>query len=438
VTLHSVRATVARATAGLALLLAALLLLGTAPAHAQAGVIAGIVPDVPSQATGTPGTAGTAGTAGTTSTQVRPRISTAEDRLPYGGGRVLHTNRTHVIFWQPTGSTLAYDPGYQPLVDAFLTDVAADSHKTTNVYSLSGQYTDSTGRAAYDSTYGGSVTATDPLPASGCTEPAMTGPGWTVCLTDAQLEAEIEHVIAANNLPITPHDIYFLVTPNGLGSCTDAGSSSCALGGSVNGYCGYHSETDSGVLYAIIPFNAVPNHCQSNNPRPNSSTADPSISTLSHEQNETITDPDGDAWIDARGNEEADICLTNFGRNLSSAGGALSSAWNQSINGGHFFLQEEWSNADNDCEARAKPDRLSFDSFSLRGAAGMVSFTAHGSDPQGRLVSFQWFFGDGRGGFGRQPSHRFKTPGSYRVVLRSTDSWGNWAYARQTIRLKAG
>jgi hypothetical protein len=427
VTVRSNRGTVALATAALGLLVAALLLLGAAPAHAQARHIAGIVPDVPT---------GAADIA--TGSHLHARMATAQGRLPYGGGRVLHSNRTHVIFWEPVGSGLAYDPGYESLVETFLTDVAADSHKTTNVYSLSGQYTDRTGRAAYDSDYGGSVVATDALPANGCTEPAMTGPGWTVCLTDAQLEIEIEHVIAQNNLPTTSHDIYFLVTPNGFGSCTDAGSASCALGGSVSGYCGYHSETDSGALYAIIPYNAVPNHCQSNNPRPNSSTADPSISTLSHEQNETITDPDGDAWIDSRGNEEADICLTNFGRSLSTAGGALSNAWNESINGGHFFLQEEWSNANGACEARAKPDLLSFDSIGLPGAGRVVSFTAHGAAPQGRIVSFEWFFGDGRAGFGRHPSHSFKTPGTYRVVLRSTDSWGNWAFARSTVRVKAG
>ena len=78
------------------------------------------------------------------------------------------------------------------------------------------------------------------------------------------------------------------------------GSSSCALGGSATGYCGYHSETANGILYAVIPYNAVPGHCQSSNPRPNASTADPTISTISHEHNETVTDPDGNAWIDAR------------------------------------------------------------------------------------------------------------------------------------------
>ena len=186
---------------------------------------------------------------------------------------------------------------------------------------------------------------------------AADGAGWTVCLTDGQLETELERVIAADHLPTTSRDIYFIITPAGFGSCTDASSSSCALGGSMTGYCGYHSETAGGVLYAVIPYNAVPGHCQSSNPRPNSSTADPTISTISHEQNETVTDPDGNAWVDAEGDEEADLCLTNFGPSLSGSG---QTAWNENIHGGHFFLQEEWSNADSACEPRAKPDSVSF------------------------------------------------------------------------------
>jgi hypothetical protein len=279
------------------------------------------------------------------------------------------------------------------------------------------------------------VLATDPMPDNGCTEPPMTGPGWTVCLTDQQLEIEIAHVIAQNSLPTARRDVYFLVTPAGLGSCTDASSSSCALGGSVNGYCGYHSETDNGILYAVIPYNAVPSHCQSDNPRPNASTADPTISTISHEHNEMVTDPDGDAWIDARGDEDGDLCLTDFGPALSGMGGDLHTAWNESIHGGHFFLQEEWSNADHACEPRAKPDLLSFDSGRLPGRGRSLSFTAHGTDPQGRMLAFQWFFGDGRAGFGRRVAHSFKAPGTFRVKLRSTDSWGNWAFAGRMVRV---
>jgi len=403
-----------RRVAAAALVAAALALLAVLPATSQAKTIS-VTPDIPTGARAPVSHVG--------------GIAKAPG-LPYNGGRVLHSNRTHPIFWEPAGSGLTYDPRYESLIQTFLIDVAADSHKTTNTFSLAGQYRDSKGPAAYDSTYGGAVLDTDPLPASGCTEPPATGPGWAVCLTDAQLEAEIEHLVAAENLPMTNHDVYLMVTPNGFGSCTDAGSSSCALGGSAGGYCGYHSETPNGILYAVIPFNAVTGHCQSNDPRPNSSTADPTISTISHELNETVTDPEGDAWIDAEGNEAADLCLTAFGPALGGVGGT---AWNQSIHGGHFFLQELWSNAGGGCEQRAKPDSLSFRTVRQTGRRRMVAFTARGSDPEGRFVSFSWSFGDGRAGAGRRVSHAFKLPGSYRVMLRATDNWGNWAYAGRTI-----
>ena len=395
---------------------AAVALVAVLPAVAQANRISGLIPDVPS---------------GTHN----PRIVAVPNgpQLPYNGGPVTHSNRTHPIFWEPAGSGLAFDPGYESLIETFLTDVAADSHKTSNVYSLSGQYTDSSGPAAYDSTYGGAVVDTDPLPANGCAEPATGPAGWTVCLTDAQLEAELGHVVAADHLPTTNHDIYFIIMPNGFGSCTDSGSWSCALGGRESGYCGYHSETTSGILYAVIPYNAVPDHCQSSNPRPNSSTADPTISTISHEHNEMVTDPDGNAWIDAQGEEEADLCQTMFGPAL---GGPGPTSWNESIHGGHFFLQEEWSNANGLCEPRAKADSVSFALARTPGRPRSVSFSGRGTDPQGRIVSLQWSFGDGRIAFGRHVSHTFNTPGTYRVMLRATDSWGNWTSAGRTVRVR--
>jgi len=353
-------------------------------------------------------------------------------RLPYNGGPVLNSNRTHLIFWQPAGSGLTFDPGYEQLIETFLADVAADSHRTTNTYALSGQYSDAKGPAAYNSTYGGDVVDTDPLPPNGCTEPAATGPGWTVCLTDAQLEAELQNVIAADQLPTTNHDIYFLLTPDGFGSCTDSTSSSCALGGPATGYCGYHSETSGGILYAVIPYNAVRGHCQSNNPRPNGSTADPTISTISHEHNETVTDPDGNAWIDSQGYEEADLCLTNFG---PAIGGSGNRVWNESIHGGHFYLQELWSDADSACEPRAKPDVISFADTRTSDQSRSLSFVARGSDPEGQLVGFEWFFGDGRDAFGRRVDHTFKLAGTYRVMVRATDSWGNWGVAHRSVRI---
>jgi hypothetical protein len=352
--------------------------------------------------------------------------------VPYGGGPVLQHNRTHLIFWQPTGSGLTFVPGYETLIETFLRNVAAASRSSTSTYGLTGQYTDESGPALYDSIYGGALVDTDPLPPNGCTDPASGPPGWTVCLTDAQLQREIERVVRSHHLPDRPTDVYFLVTPDGLGDCADAASTSCALGGPTTGYCGYHNQTNDGlVLYAVIPYNAVAGHCQSNNPRPNNNPADPAISTISHEQIETITDPLGNAWVEpANGEEIADLCLSSFG---SPIGGSGDTAWNEDINGGHYYLQEVWSNFNGGCEPRGKPDSVSFQAGLGSGHGLSIWFRARGYDPQGRIVSYRWSFGDGRGGTGLRQVHRFARTGRYHVVLRTTDSWGNWAYYAATL-----
>jgi hypothetical protein len=355
--------------------------------------------------------------------------------LPYGGGPVMHSNRTHVIFWTPSGSGLQYDPGYVALVERFMRDVAADSHKPTNVYGLSGQYDDHTGVAAYNSTFAGAVATTDPLPPNECASPA-TGPGWTVCLSDAQLENEIRRVVSVNRLPTgTMRDVYILVLPNGMGTCETTGPENCALGGmSVAGsFCGYHSTTpDEAILYAVIPYNAVNGHCQSGNPRPNSSTADPTISTISHEHNETVTDPLGTGWIDGAGNENGDLCIQQYGPVLGGSGAA---AWNQSIHGGHYFLQEEWSNVNASCQPRAQPDSVSFGAPARVSARTDLTLTGRGRASHGRIVRFDWTFGDGGKASRRTTQHGYKRPGNYTIVLRTTDSWGNWAFATRAVRV---
>ena len=355
--------------------------------------------------------------------------------LDYGGGPVLHSNRTHVVFWVPSGSGMTYDPGYEQLVERFLTRVAADSRHATNVYGLSGQYADSGGPAAYDSTFQGAVVDTDTLPASQCLEPLLTGPGWTTCLTDAQLQSELETLVTADHLPRRSNDIYFLVLPDGLGTCTDSTSSACALGGSSTGYCGYHSQTGSGLLYAVIPYNAVPDHCQSGNPRPNASTADPALSTISHEHNETVTDPETySGWVDSSGEENGDLCITEFGPVI---GGSGATAFNESIAGGHYFLQEEWSNEDGGCAPRDETDPVWFGAGSRLTARRAFTLTGHASDPDGRIVAWAWHFGDGTASHRRVTTHTYRHSGVYRLLLRVSDSAGNWSTFQRTVHVAA-
>ncbi len=361
-------------------------------------------------------------------------IPPTTDHVYYHGGPILRRNRTHQIFWAPRGSGLQFGSGYVRVIERFLRDVAAASHSPANVFGLTGQYTDYAGRpAAYASHYGGSVLDTDPLPANGCLE-SPGGPPWTRCLTDSQLQAELERVVRRNHLPHGPDDVYFLLLPRGLASCmTSAPGSSCTLGGPTNGYCGYHGVTNDGVLlYAVIPYNAVPGHCQSENPRPNHSPADPALSTMSHELSEMIIDPKQTGWYDNSGSEIGDICLTSYGPPL---GGSGNGRYNEVIAGGHYYLQEEWSNADHACRPRARPDDVAFSVVSRPGRA--MGFQAKASDPEGLIRSYHWSFGDGGSARGRRQSHRYRRAGSYRVSLRVVDSWGNYGYARATIQVPA-
>ncbi len=348
---------------------------------------------------------------------------------------MLRANRTHLIFWQPAGSGLRFEHGYRPVVEAFLANVAAASHRTSNVFANTGQYTDRAGHpAAYSSRYGGAVLDTDRLPTSGCVEPPVTAPNWTVCLTDSQLQAELEHVVKAHRLPTGRDEVYFLLTPKGFGSCLGTTpTSGCALGGSDNGYCGYHSSTADGLLrYAVIPFNAVSGHCQSNNPRPNHSTADPALSTVSHELSEIVTDPYGDAWMTRSGYEMADLCATDYGAPL---GGSKSGAYNEVIATGRYWLQEEWSNAAGSCQPRTQADRASFSVTHRQASEHRVEFRARASDPHGRIVAYRWSFGDGETASGSQVWHRFSSAGRHTVTLRVTDSWGNWGTVARRVRV---
>jgi hypothetical protein len=356
------------------------------------------------------------------------------------GGPVMHSERTHVIFWQPAGTALSFDPAYEQQIETFLRHVGNASRSSNNVFGLMGQYRGPGGPAVYASTFAGAVVDTDPLPAgsgSGCHEPLPPplgeGPGWTVCVNDAGLQSELAAVVHGRGLPVGLQDVYFLVLPDGFASCLESGPSDCAVGGDANnGYCGYHQDIGSSrILYAVIPYNALAGHCRSENPRPNASPADPTIATIAHELAESATDPLGDGWTDNAGNEIADICLRKYGPNLGGSSG--STAYNQVIDGGHYYLQELWSNADRLCEPAAAPDRASIRAPARAGRGVAVTLSARASAPGRRIVSYAWSFVDGASARGRQVQHTFGRGGRSKVALTVRDSWGNEVSASRRI-----
>jgi hypothetical protein len=263
------------------------------------------------------------------------KLGGAGGNLSYHNGPVMHTNAVRSIYWIPSGSSVSAN--YRSLLDGFFGNVAAASGLSSNVYFSDTQYYDLTAPITYSSTSQGSVVDTNPFPANGCKDNYTS-----VCLSDAQIQAEITRVMRANGWSAGLGTEYFMFTPKNVGSCA---GSSCAF----SSYCAYHSWIGSGpssTLYANMPYGAsVPAACGSGQ-SPNNDDADSTINVTSHEHNETITDPLGSAWYDRRGQENGDKCAWNFGHPL---GTTATGSYNQAIGSGVYYLQQEWSNRSSGC-----------------------------------------------------------------------------------------
>jgi hypothetical protein len=282
--------------------------------------------------------------------------------LSYHGGTVLHNNQTYAIYWDPSG---LYPSSTRENLDRYFSDVAAASGTTSNAYSVTTQYTDATGAAAYSSSFGGAFTDHDSYPTHGnCTDPnGGAGP----CITDAQLSTELAAFIAREHLPASGNAIYFVFFPEHTVTCLDGGGT----GGhcSDNFYCAYHSHTAANVLYADIPFETDKKGCQNDGTakaqEPNGDISDLILKYVSHEHIETITDPYGSGWIDNTPDRQGfkdeigDKCngIEQSSRAFTPTLGGEAEAgtlFNQEINGRNYYLQSEWSNIGEHCDMHLK------------------------------------------------------------------------------------
>jgi hypothetical protein len=294
---------------------------------------------------------------------------------PCKNGNVMMTASTGPlvvvpIFWNPAGFPIS--SAYKNIILSYLGDVAKNSGQSQNVFSVLNEYYGTNGQIHYNIKLGPVLTDsttsfTDPTLGPGCTlEAADTtgiyadGSGYSACVDDAQLQAEIDSVVAANGLPDDLSHIYVLYTPKAVESCFLPGETTsvapngqfCTINNQPTAaYCAYHNMDPSSAVYANMPYAIYGSPTgftcssdarfpvvQSPNGNPD---ADTEISPTSHEINESITDPDTESgWYDQFGFENGDECAYIFGRTRGVSG----AFYNQVINGGHFLTQEEFSN----------------------------------------------------------------------------------------------
>jgi hypothetical protein len=372
------------------------------------------------------------------------RVDEAFGNVDYNGGPIMPSNTNYTLYWDPSGAPSPYPSGYQSGIDTFFADLAHDSGHDGNVDSVAAQYNDTAGQAAaYDSHFGGSLSDADPYPLSGC----LWAP---VCLTEEQISEELVAYIDAHSLPTGLGTEYFVVTPPGVESCfTEVdGKEQCSPGAVEHAaYCAYHEITPGSggqVVFAVQPF--VNGTGCDNGEHPNNSPSDGAIQGgLSHEHNESITDPEpNDAWADADGNgaEIGDKCEQHFG---SSLGTAVDGAkYNQVINGHLYLYQEEWSNQGSSCLQRlTSPEPRPQASFGYRQTGPLtVAFDASSSSAVGGVHAYDWQFDDDQAP--RTPEatsetgfpaieHTFPGPGIYEVALTVFGPDGVSSGAAETV-----
>jgi hypothetical protein len=308
----------------------------------------------------------------------------ASGSLYYNGGPVMPTNNVYTIYWAPSG--YSFPDGYTSDINGFFKNLQADNGKDSNQYVNATQYyqVNPDGSKTYvqeKSTFSGTYMDSDPLPALdpvNCPDTPVAAAGGVDgnhsttagCVTDAQVQQEISTVVRREGWPVNNTTEFFMYTAPNIGTCFPAqvtegtGSVQTTVTAplcSFSYFCAYHSSyydstlnPNSQVIYANMPYDAQtagnPLTCDVGD-YPNGNPSDPEISTTSHEQNESITDPFGTGWWDsnsndsAAGDENGDMCAYDFG----TTQGPANAEWNETLNGHHYLMQLEWDNTTNGC-----------------------------------------------------------------------------------------
>lgn len=160
-------------------------------------------------------------------------------------------------------------------------------------------------------------------------------------LSDARVQSIVKTYISSKGVA-DPNAVYFVLTS------TDVSENS----GFCNKYCGWHtSATISGqaIKYSFVGnANRCLASCAAQTTSPNGNPGvDGMASVISHELEETLSDPQLNAWYDASGAENADKCAWTFGSHQQTA--ANGSFYNQTLGARNYLIQRNLSPVDNKC-----------------------------------------------------------------------------------------
>jgi hypothetical protein len=237
---------------------------------------------------------------------------------------MLGTPKVYYIWygnWSGTGSPNS-NPTAQTILTDFITHFAPSSY-----FNINTAYVDGAGAPVTNAIqYGGS--ATDAY-------------SHGTSLSDVDVKDIVARAIDSRSLPLDTNGVYFVLTSGDVGETS----------GFLTTYCGWHTRAtinQAEVKYAFVgdayanPTFCIAQPVPSLSPNGNAS-ADGMANVIAHETEESVTDPDIDAWFSYDHRENADLCAWTFGSTLYQVSNG--SYYNVTLGARPFLIQQNWVNA---------------------------------------------------------------------------------------------
>ena len=284
--------------------------------------------------------------------------TTATTPIVYHNGPVMTQVSAIYIIWygnwnQSTGSDTSV--GQQLIRDAIygLSIGGSLSHSgvTTGANSALGSYTQS----AALTPPGGKVSSIASSNISEYTDAAYSQglpKAGTASLSDAGVTAVVKNAMTKSGWIPDANAIYLVLTSSDVSETS----------GFCSKYCGWHTYTTSlnvaktPVKYAFIGnANRCIASCAPQSTSPNGNPGvDGMISVIAHELEETVTDPQLNAWYDKNGAENADKCAWTFGSSTGNMKSSVGPYYNVTLpkkSGGdqNYLIQRSLAVANSKC-----------------------------------------------------------------------------------------
>lgn len=156
-------------------------------------------------------------------------------------------------------------------------------------------------------------------------------------LSDQDILKVVMDAIARRAVPLDASGVYFVLTSGDVRTKSGFCKTYCA-------WHSYHTVSDVKIKFAFVgePIKCLDGCALQGDQGPNGNAgADAMATSLAHELNEAVTDPELSGWFSGKGLENADKCVFKVGATYMAPNGARA---NMKLGSRHWLIEHNWVN----------------------------------------------------------------------------------------------